>query len=223
MDTHGAQVTRRLLALSVTFWIISLSALSGTLGLVAIHAWDAGDYSRASHADTGAKIIVVVLQFGLSVYMMIILNRKALVEPIPSSRIGSLTLSNVRGLTAVMSFPLITNTVISVIFAALQENYPLARLPALCWLLFFIPLFCVTLLLYVSIRRTKEHSIIACMWLVLAVGQACGAISSVGALVGKGDFQTPTSLFDALWITCATFALHSSIQCYLGPIKYAPL
>ena len=47
------------------------------------------------------------------------------------------------------------------------------------------------------------------MWLVLAVGHACGVLSATCALVGKGDFQAPTSLFDAFWITCVTFALHS--------------
>lgn len=103
------------------------------------------------------------------------------------------------------------DTVLSVVFAALQEEYPAARFPALCWLLFFIPLFCVSILLYLSIRRAEEHSIIARMWLVLAVGHACGVLSATCALVGKGDFQAPTSLFDAFWITCVTFALHSAL------------
>ncbi len=102
------------------------------------------------------------------------------------------------------------DTVLSIVFAALQEDYPAARFPALCWLLFFIPLFCLSILLYLSIRRAEEHSIIARMWLVLAVGHACGVLSSTCALVGKGDFQAPTSLFESFWITCVTFALHSA-------------
>jgi len=100
------------------------------------------------------------------------------------------------------------DTVLSIVFAALQEDYPSARLPALCWLLFFIPLSCVSILLYLSIRRAKEYLILARMWLVLAVGHACGALSAIFALIGKGDFQAPTSLFDAFWIACVTFALH---------------
>jgi len=103
------------------------------------------------------------------------------------------------------------DTVLSIVFAALQDDYPAARFPALCWLLFFIPLFCVTILLYLSIRRAEEYSIIARMWLVLAVGHACGVLSITCALVGKGDFQAPTSLFDAFWITCVTFALHRAL------------
>lgn len=103
------------------------------------------------------------------------------------------------------------DTVLSIVFAALQEDYPAARFPALCWLLFFIPLFCVSILLYLSIRRAEEYSIIARMWLVLAVGHACGVLSATCALVGKGDFQAPTSLFDAFWITCVTLALHSAL------------
>ena len=103
------------------------------------------------------------------------------------------------------------DTVLSIVFAALQEDYPSARLPALCWLLFFIPLSCVSILLYLSIRRAKEYLILARMWLVLAVGHACGALSAIFALIGKGDFQAPTSLFDAFWITCVTFALHSAL------------
>jgi hypothetical protein len=103
------------------------------------------------------------------------------------------------------------DTVLSIVFAALQEDYPAARFPALCWLLFFIPLFCVSTLLYLSIRRAEEYSIIARMWLVLAVGHACGVLSATCALVGKGDFQAPTSLFDAFWITCVTLALHSAL------------
>jgi hypothetical protein len=108
------------------------------------------------------------------------------------------------------------DTVLSIVFAALQEDYPAARFPALCWLLFFIPLFCVSILLYLSIRRAAEYSIIARMWLVLAVGHACGVLSATCALVGKGDFQAPTSLFDAFWITCVTFALHSALFRPLG-------
>jgi hypothetical protein len=73
-----------------------------------------------------------------------------------------------------------------------------------------MPLFCVSTLLYLSTRRAQERSIIARLWLVLAVGQACGVLSVTCALVGKGDFQTPASLFDAIWITCITFALHSA-------------
>ena len=103
------------------------------------------------------------------------------------------------------------DTVLSIVFAAFQEDYPAARFPALCWLLFFIPLFCVSVLLYISIRRAEEYSIIARMWLVLAVGHACGVLSATCALVGKGDFQAPTSLFDAFWITCVTLALHSAL------------
>jgi len=130
------------------------------------------------------------------------------VEPIPSPNAGVLTFGKVRILAVMMSPPLIANTVLSIVFAALQEDYPAARLPALCWLLFFIPLSCVSLLLYLSVRRAKEYLIIARMWLVLAVGHACGALSASFALIGKGDFQAPTSLFDAFWITCVTFALH---------------
>ncbi|KAI0284509.1 hypothetical protein BC826DRAFT_155273 [Russula brevipes] len=66
-----------------------------------------------------------------------------------------------RVLTAVMFPPLVANTVLSIVFIALHEDYPAARLPALCWLLFFIPLSCVSLLLYLSVRRAKEYSIIA--------------------------------------------------------------
>jgi hypothetical protein len=162
--------------------------------------------------------------------MMFLLNLKALVEPIPSPYIGILTFGKVRTLTAVMYSPLVASrwphplsvlfvylirdaqdTVLSIVFAALQEDYPAARFPALCWLLFFIPLFCVSILLYLSIRRAEEYSIIARLWLVLAVGHACGVLSATCALVGKGDFQAPTSLFDAFWITCVTFALHSAL------------
>jgi len=117
-------------------------------------------------------------------------------------------LENVRGLTAVMSCPLVAVTVFSIVFAALQEDYPTARLPAICWLVIFIPLFGVSLLLYLYFRRAKEYPIIARLWLVFAVGQACGVLSATCALVGKGDFQTPASLFDAFWSTCVTFALH---------------
>lgn len=102
------------------------------------------------------------------------------------------------------------DTALSIVFIALQEDYPAARWPALCWLLFFIPLSSVSILLFLSIRRAKEYSIIARMWLVLAVGHACGVVSATCALVGKGDFQAPTSLFDAFWIACVTFALHSA-------------
>ena len=101
-------------------------------------------------------------------------------------------------------------TVISFVFAALQEDYPAARFPAICWLVLFIPLFGVSLLLYLCIRRANEHPIVARLWLVFAVGQACGVLSATCALVGKGDFQTPASLFDAFWSTCVTFALHSA-------------
>ncbi|KAH9993624.1 hypothetical protein BJV77DRAFT_1067205 [Russula vinacea] len=207
-DIHNMQGIRRLLAFSVTIFIAFLSALSGILGLVACHAGHTGDSSRAARATAGGKIIVVILQSGLSVYMMFLLNMKALVEPIPSPCTGILTFGKVRTLTAVMSSPLVANTVLSIVSAALQEDYPAARFPALCWLLFFIPLFCVSILLYISIRRAEEHSIIALMWLVLAIGHACGVLSATCALVGKGDFQAPTSLFDAFWITCVTFALH---------------
>ncbi|KAH9957360.1 hypothetical protein BC827DRAFT_712775 [Russula dissimulans] len=201
-DLHDAQGTRRLLALSVMLSIALLSALSGSLGLVAYQARCTGNRPRAARVAMGGKIIVVILQSGLSLYMMYLLNVKALIEPIPSPRINILTFGKVRVFTAVMSSPLVANTVLSIVFAALQEDYPAARLPALCWLLFFIPLSCVSFLLYVSIRRAEEHSIIARMWLVLAVGHACGVLSATCALVGKGDFQAPTSLFDAFWITC---------------------
>ena len=162
--------------------------------------------------------------------MMFLLNLKALVEPRSSPYIGVLTFGKVRTLTAVMYSPLVASrwspslsvlfmylirdapdTVLSIVFAALQEDYPAARFPALCWLLFFIPLFCVSILLYLSIRRAEGYSIIARLWLVLAVGHACGVLSATCALVGKGDFQAPTSLFDAFWITCVTFALHSAL------------
>jgi hypothetical protein len=248
-DIHNAQSIRRLLALCVTIFIVFLSALSGILGLVAFHAGRTGDSSLAARAGVGGKIIVVILQSGrkslhmsssktqiqcksvlVSVYMMFLLNLKALVEPIPSTYIGILTFGKVRTLTAVMYSPLVASkwspslsvlfmylirdapdTTLSIVFAALQEDYPAARFPALCWLLFFIPLFCVSILLYLSIRRAEEYSIIARLWLVLAVGHACGVLSATCALVGKGDFQAPTSLFDAFWITCVTFALHSAL------------
>ncbi len=126
-----------------------------------------------------------------------------------------------------MQFILVT--VISTAFAALQEDYPAARFPAICWLVIFIPLFGVSVLLYLSIRRAKEYPIIARLWLVFAVGQACGALSATCALVGKGDFQTPASLFDAFWSTCVTYALHSastrsvyrisSTDCRLGAVQ----
>jgi hypothetical protein len=224
-----------------------LSTLSGILGLVASQAWRVGDHSRETRATVSGKIVVVALQFGrkcipwmplrkknspappVSVYSMFILNLKALVEPIPSPRIGIVTLENVRGLTAVMSCPLVASsyfcpstcvgvnsfkstlvTVISTVFAALQEDYPAARFPVICWLVLFIPLFGVSILLYLYIRRAKEHPIIARLWLVFAAGQACGALSATCALVGKGDFQAPASLFDAFWSTCVTFAFHSA-------------
>lgn len=63
-DTHSAQGTRRLLTLLVTLLIIFLSALSGTLGVVACHAWNTGDHSRAVRAGVGGKVIVVILQSG---------------------------------------------------------------------------------------------------------------------------------------------------------------
>jgi len=206
-DVHSGQAKRRILAVSATLFTVLLSTLSGILGLVASQAWRVGDHSRATRATVSEQIVVVALQFGLSVYSMFILNLKALVEPVPS-RIGIITLENVRGLTAVMSCPLVAVTVISTVFAALQEDYPAARLPAICWLVIFIPLFGVSLLLYLYIRHAEEHPIIARLWLVLTVGQACGVLSTICALVGKGDFQTPASLFDAFWSTCVTFALH---------------
>lgn len=205
-NTHGGQANRRILAISATLFTVLLSTLSGVLGLLASQARRVGDYSSATRATVSEQIIVIALQFGLLAYSMFILNMKALVEPIPSSRIGFLTLENVRGLTAVLSCPLVAVTVISTAFAALQEDYPAARFPAICWLAIFIPLFGVSVLL--SIRHAKEHPIIARMWLVFAVGQACGALSATCAVVGKGDFQTPASLFDAFWSTCVTFALH---------------
>ena len=69
---------------------------------------------------------------------------------------------------------------------------------------------------YLSIRRVDEYSIITRMWLVLAVRHASGVLSATCAFVGKGDFQVPTSLFDAFWITCITFALHSVLFCPPG-------
>ena len=102
-------------------------------------------------------------------------------------------------------------TIISTVFAALREHYPAARFPVICWLgAIFIPLSSVSILLYLSTRHSKEHPIIARLWLVFAIGQACGVLSAVCALIGKGDFQAPASLFDALWSTCVTFALHSA-------------
>ncbi|KAI9449446.1 hypothetical protein BJY52DRAFT_1361470 [Lactarius psammicola] len=196
-NTHGGQAKRRILAVSAALFTFLLSTLSGVLGLLASQAWRAGDYSRVTRATVSEKIVVVALQFGLSVYSMFILNMKALVEPIPSPRIGIITLENVRGLTAVMSCPLVAITVISTAFAALQEDYPAARFPAICWLVIFIPLFGVSVLLYLYIRRAKEHPIILAESSPLLVW-----------LVGKGDFQTPASLFDAFWSTCVTFALH---------------
>ncbi|KAH9987004.1 hypothetical protein BJV74DRAFT_843094 [Russula compacta] len=207
-DINDPQSIRRLLALCFMLLIVFLSALSSALGLVARQAWRTGDRSRAVRASVGGKIIAVILQSGLSIYIMFLLNLKSLVVPIPSTCIRILTFGKVRILTAVMSSPLVANTVLSIVFLALQEDYPAARLPAICWLLFFIPLFCISMLLYLSIRREKEHSIIARMWLVLAVGHACGVVSATCAIVGKGDFQTPTSLFDAFWIICVTIALH---------------
>ena len=118
------------------------------------------------------------------------------------------TLALLPALGKFISFTLVT--VISTVFAALQEDYPAARFPAICWLVFFIPLFGVGILLYLSIRRAKEHPIIERLWLVFAAGQFCGVLSATCALVGKGDFKAPASLFDALWSTCVTFALHSA-------------
>jgi len=123
---HDAQGTRRLLVLSVTLLIVSLSALSATLGLVARQAYRMGNPSRATRASLGGKIIVVILQFGrkcllthvivedsqavlVSMYMMFLLNLKALVEPIPPPSIGVLTFGKVRILTAVMSSPLVAS------------------------------------------------------------------------------------------------------------------
>jgi hypothetical protein len=81
----------------------------------------------------------------------------------------------------------------------------------ICWLVaIYIPLFGVSILLYLYTRRAKEHPIIARLWLIFAAGQACGVLSAACALVGKGDFQAPASLFDALWSTCVTFAFHSA-------------
>jgi len=208
-DTQGGQAKRRIIAVSATLFTFLLATLAGILGLVASHAWRVGDHSRETRATVSGKIVVVALQFGLSVYSMFILNLKALVEPIPSPCIGIVTLENVRGLTAVMSCPLVAITVISTVFAALQEDYPAARFPVICWLVaIYIPLFGVSILLYLSTRRSKEHPIIARLWLVFAIGQACGVLSTICALVGKGDFQAPASLFDALWSTCVTFALN---------------
>lgn len=208
-DTQGGQAKRRIIAVSATLFTFLLATLAGILGLVASHAWRVGDHSRETRATISGKIVVIALQFGLSVYSIFILNLKALVEPIPSPRIGIVTLENVRGLTAVMSCPLVAITVISTVFASLQEVYPAARFPVICWLVaIYIPLFGVSVLLYFSTRRAKENPIIARLWLIFAVGQACGVLSAICTLVGKGDFQAPASLFDALWSTCVTFALH---------------
>ena len=127
-DIHNAQSIRRLLALCVTIFIVFLSALSGILGLVASHAGRTGDRSRAARAGVSGKIIVVILQSGrkslhissskiqirlksvlVSVYMMFLMNLKALVEPIPSPYIGILTFGKVRTLTAVMYSPLVAS------------------------------------------------------------------------------------------------------------------
>ncbi|KAI0267003.1 hypothetical protein BC834DRAFT_90754 [Gloeopeniophorella convolvens] len=207
-DTHGPQGTRRLLALWFTVFIALLSILSGALGLVASRAWHTGDTSRASHANVGGKIILVIIRSGLSACTMFILNLKALVGPtmIPSTNMANS--DSIRTLTAVLAPALTGIIVISIVLAALQEGYPTARLPAFCWLVYLIPLCLITILLYLSIRRFKEHSFIARMWLVLTIGQACGIISAACSLVGKGDFQTPASLFDAIWATCVLLALH---------------
>jgi len=236
--------TRQLLALSVTLFIVFLSALSGALALVACQAGHTGDRSRAARAGVGGKIIVVILQSGRKsmhmsssktqsrssldvhdvssesessgrAYTLAVHRHSHLWESEDSHSCDVLparseyVVSLLVGLMYLIRDAL--DTVLSVVFAALQEDYPAARFPALCWLLFFIPLFCVSILLYLSIRRAEEYSIIARMWLVLAVGHACGVLSATCALVGKGDFQAPTSLFDAFWITCVTFALHSAL------------
>ena len=39
---------------------------------------------------------------------------------------------------------------------------------------------------------------------------------------GKGDFQAPASLFDALWSICVTFALHSA-SCRSISVSFPPL
>lgn len=128
-DIHNAQSIRRLLALCVTIFVVFLSALSGILGLVASHAGRTGNRPRAARAGVSGKIIVVILQSGrkflhtlssktqirlkksvlVSVYMMFLLNLKALVEPIPSSYSGILTFGKVRTLTAVMYSPLVAS------------------------------------------------------------------------------------------------------------------
>lgn len=59
-----AQGARRLLVLSVTLFIVFLTALSATLGLVAHHACRTGNRSLATRAAVGGKIVVVILQFG---------------------------------------------------------------------------------------------------------------------------------------------------------------
>ena len=63
-DIHNVQSIRRLLALSITLFIVFLSALSGILGLVACQAGRTGNYSRAARAGVGGKVIVVILQSG---------------------------------------------------------------------------------------------------------------------------------------------------------------
>jgi hypothetical protein len=63
-DIHNVRGTRQLLALSVTLFIVFLSALSGVLGLVACHAGRTGNHSRAARAGVGGKLIVVILQSG---------------------------------------------------------------------------------------------------------------------------------------------------------------
>ena len=127
-DTQGGQAKRRILAVSATLFTFLLATLSGILGLVASRAWRVGDYSRETRATVSGKIVVVALQFGrkhihaglseknthqchaVSVYSMLILNLKALVEPIPSPSIGIVALENVRGLTAVLSCPLVASS-----------------------------------------------------------------------------------------------------------------
>jgi hypothetical protein len=243
-DIHNVRGTRQLLALSVTLFIVFLSALSGVLGLVACQAGRTGDRSRAARAGVGGKLIVVILQSGRkSMHMSSseTQSRSSLgvhdvsSEPESSRRAYTLAVHRHSHLwesedshscdvlparseyvvsllvDVIYLIRNVLDTVLSIVFAALQEEYPAARFPALCWLLFFIPLFCVSILLYLSIRRAEEYSIVARMWLVLAVGHACGVLSATCALAGKGDFQAPTSLFDAFWITCVTFALHSPL------------
>lgn len=128
-NIQGGQTKRRIIAVSATLFTFLLATLAGILGLVASHAQRVGDHSREARATVSGKVVVIALQFGrkcvyipsesnshqyspVSVYSLFILNLKALVEPgpIPSPCIGIVTLENVRGLTAVLSCPLVASS-----------------------------------------------------------------------------------------------------------------